>query len=199
MIAPGGSVGAGTSCARARREEIVMNMRAIGLLVSCVLGAFAASACGGAKQRSAVPPTALPTTTSGGVRPAGESIAVGEDIARVCKLHVDDITTAPKYDFDRSDLQTGDRATLAKVAECLTSGPLKGRSVKLIGRADTRGESNYNMALGAQRAGGVADYLAHLGVARARLDVTSRGELDAVGLDDVGFKIDRRVDIVLAR
>ena len=176
-----------------------MNMRAIGLLVSCVLGACAASACGGAKQRSAVPTTALPTITSGGVRPAGESIAVGEDIARVCKLHVDDITTAPKYDFDRSDLQTGDRATLAKVAECLTTGPLKGRSVKLIGRADTRGESNYNMALGAQRAGGVADYLAHLGVARARLDVTSRGELDAVGLDDVGFRIDRRVDIVLAR
>ena len=176
-----------------------MNIRAIGLSLTCVLGACALSACGGGKQRSAVPPTALPTTTSGGVQPAGESIAVGEDIARVCNLHVDDITSAPKYDFDRSDLQAGDRATLAKVAECLTTGPLKGRSVKLIGRADARGESNYNMVLGAQRAGGVADYLAHLGVARARLGVTSRGELDAVGLDEIGFKIDRRVDIVLAR
>lgn len=176
-----------------------MNIRAIGLSITCALGACALAACGGGKQRSPVPATALPTLTSGGVQRAGESIAVGEDIARVCKLHVDDLATAPKYDFDRSDLQPGDRATLAKVAECLTTGPLKGRSVQLIGRADARGESNYNMALGAQRAGGVADYLAHLGVARARLDVTSRGELDAVGIDEMGYQTDRRVDIVLAR
>ena len=176
-----------------------MTIRAIGLSITCVLGACALGACGGSKQRSAVPPTTLPAITSAGVQPAGESIAVGEEIARVCKLHVNDIATAPKYDFDRSDLQPGDRATLAKVAECLTTGPLKGRSVQLIGRADARGESNYNMALGAQRAGGVADYLAHLGVARSRLDVTSRGELDAVGVDEGGFQTDRRVDIVLAR
>jgi peptidoglycan-associated lipoprotein len=178
---------------------MVMNIRAIGLSIPCVLGVCALVACGGSKQRSAVPTTSLPTVTSAGVEPAGESIAVGEDIARVCKLRVTDIATAPKYDFDRSDLQAGDRATLAKVAECLTTGPLKGRSVQLIGRADARGESNYNMALGAQRAGGVADYLAHLGVARTRLDVTSRGELDSVGVDEGSFKIDRRVDIVLAR
>jgi len=176
-----------------------MTIRAIGLSITCVLGACALGACGGSKQRSAVPPTTLPEITSGGVQPVGESIAVGDEIARVCKLHVNDIATAPKYDFDKSDLQPGDRATLAKVAECLTTGPLKGRSVQLIGRADARGESNYNMALGAQRAGGVADYLAHLGVARSRLDVTSRGELDAVGVDEGGFQADRRVDIVLAR
>ncbi len=176
-----------------------MNIRAMALSIPCVLGACVLAACGGSKQRSAVPSTALPTVTSGGMERAGESIAVGEEIARTCNIHASDITTAPKYDFDRSDLQPGDRATLTKIAECLTSGPLKGRAVKLIGRADARGESNYNMALGAQRAGGVADYLAHLGVARARLDITSRGELDAVGVDEGGFQADRRVDIVLAR
>ena len=176
-----------------------MNIRAIGLAIACVIGAYGLGACGGSKSRSAVPPTAQPTVPSAGVERAGESIAVGEDIARVCKLHVDEISTAPKYEFDKSDLQAGDRATLAQVAACLTTGPLKGRAVQLIGRADARGESNYNMALGAQRAGGVADYLAHLGVARSRLDVTSRGELDAIGLDERSFKVDRRVDIVLAR
>lgn len=164
-----------------------------------MLGTCALGACGGSRPRSAVPPTTLPALTSAGVRPAGETIAVGEDIARACKLHANDVATAPKYEFDRSDLLPGDRATLAKIAECLTTGPLKGRSVQLIGRADARGESNYNMALGAERAGGVADYLAHLGIARARLDVTSRGELDAVGVDEGGWQIDRRVDIVLAR
>ncbi|HVM70036.1 MAG TPA: OmpA family protein [Gaiellaceae bacterium] len=162
------------------------------------LAILAVCACGGARHR-AIPETSQPELTSRGIEPAGPNIGVSAEIARMCKLHMGDVASAPKYEFDRSDLQPGDRSTLVKIAECLTTGPLKGRSVQLIGRADTRGESNYNMALGAQRAGGVADYLAHLGVARGHLAVTSRGELDAVGTDERGWQTDRRVDIVLSR
>ncbi|MBX3206226.1 MAG: OmpA family protein [Labilithrix sp.] len=171
------------------------------LLWICVLAASSLAACGGGRSRANVPPTTIEPAglTSAIVRPAGGSLGVSDEIARMCKLAAPDAKSTPKYDFDKSDLQPGDRATLTKVADCLTTGALKGRSVQLIGRADARGESNYNMALGAQRAGGVADYLAHLGVARAHLDVTSRGELDAVGLDEAGWQDDRRVDIVLAK
>ena len=165
-----------------------------------MLALSALTACGGARSRSNVPPTAMPATlTSATIRPTGGSLGVSDEIARMCNLQLTDATSAPRYDFDKSDLQPGDRATLAKVAECLTTGALKGRSLQLIGRADARGESNYNMALGAERAGGVADYLAHLGIARTRLGVTSRGELDAVGVDNAGWQADRRVDIVLAK
>ena len=169
------------------------------LSIVFLLGVTALTACGGARSRSNVPSTALPpTVTSATIRPTG-NLGLSDEIARVCNIQLNDATSAPRYEFDKSDLQPGDRATLAKVAECLTTGALRGRSLQLIGRADTRGESNYNMALGAERAGGVADYLAHLGIARSRLGVTSRGELDAVGVDDAGWQSDRRVDIVLAK
>ncbi len=55
------------------------------------------------------------------------------------------------------------------------------------------------MTLGAQRAGGVHTYLAALGVPSARLNESSRGELDATGTNAVGWQQDRRVDILLAR
>jgi outer membrane protein OmpA-like peptidoglycan-associated protein len=84
---------------------------------------------------------------------------------------------------------------LAKVAECLTAGQLKGKSVKLIGRADARGTTEYNMALGARRANAVLKYLGNLGVPAAQLSETSRGELDATGAGEEGYRRDRRVDI----
>ncbi|MDF2695162.1 MAG: peptidoglycan-associated outer rane lipoprotein [Labilithrix sp.] len=179
-----------------------MKLRTLGVSLTCVLALVSLTSCGGSRSRSSAPPTALGQPTeldSARVRPAGESIGISDEIARACNIRANDVNAAPKYDFDKSDLQPGDRATLMKVAECLTNGALKGRSIQLIGRADTRGESNYNMALGAQRAGGVADYLAHLGVARGRLGVTSRGELDAAGVDEASWQVDRRVDILLAK
>jgi peptidoglycan-associated lipoprotein len=178
-----------------------MTVRNPGVTLIYVLAACALAACGGSRSRWNVPTTTTEASTlsSNLVRPAGESLGVSDEIVRLCDLHLNDLTTAPRYDFDRSDLQPSDRATLMKVAECLTVGALKGRSIRLIGRADPRGESNYNMVLGAERAGGVADYLAHLGVARTRLAVTSRGELDATGADEISWKSDRRVDIVLNR
>jgi peptidoglycan-associated lipoprotein len=183
---------------RGARKE--MNLRRLGLSLTYLLATLAIGACGGTGPRTSVPPTTtVPTLTSAVVHPAGETLGVSEEIVRLCKLELNARTTAPRYDFDRSDLQPGDRLTLTKVAECLTAGALKGRSLQLIGRADPRGESNYNMVLGAERAGGVADYLAHLGVARTRLDVTSRGELDAAGINEAGWQIDRRVDIVLSK
>jgi peptidoglycan-associated lipoprotein len=176
-----------------------MTLRMLGVAWSGLLIVGAVGCGGGARDR--VPPTTASgaTTSATVVRPAGESLGLSEEIVRLCDLQVGGMKAAPKYDFDRSELQPADRATLDKVAECLTTGALRGRTIRLIGRADARGETDYNMVLGAQRAGGVADYLAHLGVERTRLDVTSRGELDAGGTSEAGWAADRRVDIVLAR
>jgi peptidoglycan-associated lipoprotein len=78
----------------------------------------------------------------------------------------------------------------------MTTGPLKGERLVLIGHADPRGEPEYNMALGERRAGSVRDYLARLGVGKERLVETSRGELDAEGEAEFGWRRDRRVDVV---
>ncbi len=84
------------------------------------------------------------------------------------------------------------------LARCLSQGALKGRGLELTGRADPRGEPEYNMSLGESRADSVRRYLHDLGVQAERLRATSRGEIDATGTDESGWAYDRRVDIDLA-
>jgi peptidoglycan-associated lipoprotein len=123
-------------------------------------------------------------------------VALSDDIRKICKIEETDRT--PKFDFDSSDLSGPDRDVLTQVARCLTTGPLRGRSVQLIGRADPRGETEYNMTLGDTRAGHVDQYLVQLGVDPAQMATTSRGELDATGTDEASWQRDRRVDMRLA-
>jgi peptidoglycan-associated lipoprotein len=102
------------------------------------------------------------------------------------------------FDFDSATLAEQDRMVLADVAKCFSEGPMRGQSMSLIGRADPRGEDEYNMALGETRADTVERYLRDLGVARERVSATSRGKIDAMGRDEDGWAKDRRVDIELA-
>jgi peptidoglycan-associated lipoprotein len=53
--------------------------------------------------------------------------------------------------------------------------------------------------LGTHRADAVRDYLLHLGVGETAISHTSRGELDAEGTDEDGWRRDRRVDVNLAK
>ena len=62
---------------------------------------------------------------------------------------------APSFEYDSASLGEDDRSVLGLVAKCLTEGALRGRSVALIGRADPRGEPEYNMNLGGSRADSV--------------------------------------------
>ena len=137
---------------------------------------------------------AMPSTKAG---PAGGNVYVSEEILRACKIEFNDVDKAPKFDFDQSALLPQDRSVLQQIAVCLTTGPLKGRAIRLVGRADPRGEGEYNMALGEHRAGSARQYLANLGVSIGKIAETSRGKLDATGTDAAGWERDRRVDILL--
>jgi peptidoglycan-associated lipoprotein len=129
--------------------------------------------------------------------PVTSSLSVSDELATACKLNFNDIKSAPKFDFDRSALAADDDAILSQIAACVTTGPLAGRALQLIGRADPRGESEYNMALGTRRASSVGDFLAGRGVNSSNVEMSSRGKLDATGDDEAGWQRDRRVDIVL--
>jgi peptidoglycan-associated lipoprotein len=104
----------------------------------------------------------------------------------------------PSFGYDSAALEEADRTMLGDVAKCLTEGSLKGKSLALIGRADARGEPEYNMTLGESRADAVHRYLVDLGVGNDRMRATSRGEIDATGTTEEGWANDRRVDIELA-
>ena len=176
---------------------------------TCVLSLLASSLVltAGCANKSTVRPVDAPSSdTSSGettavtlIAPSTQvgAIVVADDIARACKIDFNDVDSAPKFDFDRSALLSSDRAILAQVATCVTTGPLRGRALELVGRADARGDVEYNMALGEHRAGSAREYLAQLGVEKAKIAETSRGKLDATGTDEAGWARDRRVDILL--
>ncbi|HEU0031787.1 MAG TPA: OmpA family protein [Kofleriaceae bacterium] len=125
-------------------------------------------------------------------------LAISGDIVALCNLKIEKTAAQPKFDYDKDELTEPDRKVLDQIAACMTTGPLKGKTVSLIGRADPRGTEEYNMGLGSRRAQSVSQYLGRLGVGQPQLAVTTRGALDAKGSDEAGWKEDRRVDIQLA-
>lgn len=174
-----------------------------------VIGAVAALswvAAGCADKNATTRPAEAPTgqttqTTAGtnttGTMPGTQNVGLSPELARACNIVVNNVDRAPKFDFDNSGLLPEDRSALAEVAKCVTTGPLRGRALRLVGRADTRGEAEYNLVLGEHRAGSVRSYLKGLGVDDRKLAETSRGKLDATGRDEEGWRRDRRVDIML--
>ena len=87
---------------------------------------------------------------------------------------------------------------LNKLVTCFTTGKLSGRTMRLVGHADPRGEAEYNMVLGGKRADNVKVYLAAQGLPDRQEETTSRGEMDATGQDEPSWSEDRRVDVILA-
>lgn len=161
-----------------------------------------AIACGSDKKPTPVAPTAPPppppaTVTSAPAKPQNTAVNVDDAITKACNLKFADESQSPKFDFDSEALSPAEKDILEQIAKCLTTGPLKGRSVDLVGRADPRGETEYNMTLGAKRARAAHQFLASAGVGNDKLFDTSRGELDATGKDEEGWRKDRRVDVRL--
>ncbi len=170
-------------------------------LVACfaVVGAFGCSHEQPAPKTANEVPVGVsqPTNATVAAPPRTDQLVnVGPNLRKACGI--DDVNAAPKFDFDQSKLSSNDRNVLSQIATCLTTGPLKGHSVSLVGRADPRGENEYNMNLGEERAMSAKIYLQQLGVDQGRVRETSRGALDATGHDEESWRVDRRVDIELA-
>lgn len=128
--------------------------------------------------------------------PVSPSLAVSQDLAALCALQQRD-SVPPTFDYDKAELSSEDREVLQQLATCLAIGAAKDRSLGLTGRADPRGTEEYNLGLGARRAHTVALYLQRLGVPAERLAETTRGSIDAAGIDEATWRRDRRVDLEL--
>jgi peptidoglycan-associated lipoprotein len=145
--------------------------------------------------------TAAPTATAepapaekAGDEPSKSQIRIDDAIKKACG-----ITDAEAYfGFDSANIQQRDHDVLGKLARCFIDGPLKGRTMRLVGHADPRGESEYNLVLGGKRADAVKGFLSEKRLPDSQVETTSRGEMDATGTDEEGWVQDRRVDVVLA-
>ncbi len=137
------------------------------------------------------------TGTSTAAKPAGgedmkSAVKIDDKIVKACG----DLPTA-KFAFDSTEVTPEASNALDALARCFISGPLKGKGMNLVGHADPRGETEYNLALGQRRAGSVAGFLQKKGLEDARMGTSSKGEFEATGTDEDGWARDRRVEILL--
>jgi peptidoglycan-associated lipoprotein len=140
-----------------------------------------------------------PPRNLGSNQKMSNTLAMSSDIVQLCGIKSTGSATGPRFDYDKDQLTDDDHNVLQQLAACMLRGPLQGKNVELIGRADPRGTEEYNLALGSRRAGSVSQYLEALGVSKTHLPLTTRGALDATGTDETGWEKDRRVDLVLQR
>jgi peptidoglycan-associated lipoprotein len=76
--------------------------------------------------------------------------------------------------YDSTDLSDEARAILQKDVDWMKKWPTTNLMVE--GHADSRGTTEYNLALGERRADAVRDYMVSLGVAADRMTIVSKGE-----------------------
>ena len=146
-------------------------------------------------QPAPPPPAAAPAPPpeKAGDVPSRSNINISEDIRKACG-----ITDAEAFfAYDSANVRPQDKAILQKLASCFSTGPLKGRQMRLVGHADPRGDEEYNMSLGNRRADNVKNAIVDAGLAAAQVATTSRGEMDATGTDEASWEKDRRVDVLL--
>lgn len=127
----------------------------------------------------------LPLTVSG--------IFLDQELVTACEIRL-----PPKayFEFDSADLDLESNRTLSDVATCVTTGPLRGRKLELVGHTDPRGSDDYNKQLGRSRAESVRDFLLDQGLPQSTLSTRSVGERDA-DPDPSEWAYERRVDIRL--
>ena len=167
-----------------------------------------AAGCGSDPKPPANTPTAsvVPSTTvqvpspnkpmvKPGDDPSKSNINISDEIRKACGI----TDTEAFFAYDSANIRPQDKAVLKKLADCFSTGPLKGRELRLVGHADPRGEEEYNMVLGGRRADNVKTAIAGEGLSAAKIATTSRGKLDATGSDEAGWAKDRRVDVVLGK
>ena len=121
-------------------------------------------------------------------------LAIGDDLSRDCGI------VRAHFDFDSAQPLPQDQLTLKSVADCMNSPRMRDLDIEIVGRADSRGSSAYNVDLGRRRAESVKGTLVAAGVDEARIITSSVGKSGAVG-NDVGsysYGYDRRVDVMIS-
>ncbi|MBL9112528.1 MAG: OmpA family protein [Myxococcales bacterium] len=176
----------------------------LGSFLSLALVAATTVACGGDKPPPPKAPDAVTTSAppeapknklpaEAPASPNVSAVRISDEIVRLCGIKAPDAYFA----FDSASLRKDDVSALDQVAVCFSTGPLKGRKLRVVGHTDPRGSAEYNMTLGQSRADAVAGYVAGKGLDKAKVESSSRGAMDAEGGDEPAWAKDRRVDLLL--
>jgi peptidoglycan-associated lipoprotein len=78
------------------------------------------------------------------------------------------------FDLDKSEIRAEGRGALQKDSDWMKRWT--STRITIEGHCDSRGSSEYNLALGSRRATAVKEYLINLGVAADRVTIVSKGK-----------------------
>jgi len=102
------------------------------------------------------------------------------------------------FEFDRSTLGPAERNKAMAAADYLRNNPQ--HRLLIEGHCDWRGTTEYNLGLGDRRATSVKDFLTSLGVDGGRIEILSKGDLEAMqGATDQQMAQDRRAELVVLK
>jgi peptidoglycan-associated lipoprotein len=122
------------------------------------------------------PPPPPPPPPRAAAPPAPAALSEQEVFARKSleQLNAEKPLDDVYFDLDKSDIRADARAALQKNSDYLKKWTSVVATVE--GHCDSRGSSEYNLALGSRRATAVKDYLVSLGIPTARLTIVSKGK-----------------------
>jgi len=123
----------------------------------------------------------------------GSVVRIEQTIQKLCQAAPD---RAPMFDFNSTSLTGEAQQSLDMLAYCLSDGPMKGKTLHIVGYTDPAGTESFNYELGYVRAGNVAKYLTNHGVKRSQLVVMTRGE-EGASPDPARWPADRIVDLTM--
>ena len=124
----------------------------------------------------AAPPPPPPPPPAAAPAPPPAPLSEEEIFARktVDQLNAEHPLDDVFFELDKSEIRDDGRAPLQKDADWLKKWG--STQVTIEGHCDSRGSSEYNLALGSRRAEAVKSYLVNLGVPASRLTVVSKGK-----------------------
>lgn len=158
-----------------------------------------ATGCGSARKRkSAAEMAALEDAAISGEDIPLESIPEGEFVEPEA-VGIVGVFSDIYFEYDKSRIRQADYPTLNKIGKWLKKNPDK--DIMIEGHCDERGSSEYNMALGEQRALSARRYLISLGVDSAGLHTVSYGEEKPVdpGHNESAWAKNRRAHFLVAK
>ena len=117
-------------------------------------------------------------------------VAVEQSLAEACGVNLPETF----FEFDSAKLEPQASYTLNKIADCMILGSFQGQKIVVVGRADPRGSSAYNLKLGRSRANSVKQFLERRGVDGDRIIIESQGQENALKIPRA-YPFERRVDI----
>jgi peptidoglycan-associated lipoprotein len=122
------------------------------------------------------PPPPPPPPPRAAAPPAAAALSEQEIFARksLDQLNAEKPLDDVYFDLDKSDIRPDARAALQKNSEYLKKWTSVVATVE--GHCDSRGSSEYNLALGSRRATAAKDYLVSLGIPSARVTIVSKGK-----------------------